>query len=322
MNVSYLVPLQRAWVRARSILLSPFRLETWLVMGFAAFLSEWLSGGWGQAGLHRRAEWHGRAAEALAILGHPLWGPLLFTLVAVAIVVALVFQWLGARGKFVFLDNVVHGRPAIAEPWTRHARQGNSLFLWKLAIWVVAGLVIGSVLLTTAGVAVLAWIGLHAPVAAAPPIAMGVALLMILGLLFALVVLLTDDFVVPLMYRDGLMVRDAWRRFLPLLRGQLGSFVAYGLFVLVLNVVVAAVVAAVGLATCCVGFLLLLMPYVGQVVLLPILVTLRGLGPEFLAQFGPEYDLFASAGGAGQATTPPSSAANVPPPAPGAGTPA
>jgi hypothetical protein len=323
MNVSYLGPLQRAWARARSILLSPFRLETWLVMGFAAFLSEWLSGGWGQSGLHRRAEWHGRAAEALAIFSHPVWGPLLIFVVAVGIVVALVFQWLGARGKFVFLDNVIHGRPAIAAPWARHARQGNSLFLWKLVIWVVAGLVIGSVLITTAGAALLALIGLHARVAMAPPIVMGVALVMILGLLFGFVVLLTDDFVVPLMYRDGVLVSAAWRRFLPLLRGQLGLFVLYGLFVLVLGVVVGAVVVAVGLATCCVGFLLLLIPYVGQVVLLPVLVTFRGLGPEFLAQFGPDYDVFATAarpveGGAPPAFTPPS-APPAPPATPGTG---
>jgi len=320
MNVSYLVALQRAWGRARNLLLSPFRLETWLVLGFAAFLSEWLSGGWGHSGFQGRTGWHhGRAAELLAVLGHPVWGPLVFMVIAVAIILALVFQWIGARGKFVFLDGVVRGRASIAEPWTRHARQGNSLFLWKLVFWLLAGFVIGGVLLTTAGAAVLAAVGLHAPVAAAPPIAAGVALLLALALLFAFVMLLTDDFVVPLMYRDGLSATNAWGRFLPLLRQHLGIFVVYGLFVLLLSAIVGAVVAAAGLATCCVGFLFLALPYVGQVILLPLHVTFRGLGPEFLAQFGPDYDVFAvAAPHAGGAVPPMPPASVAPPPAPSA----
>jgi hypothetical protein len=320
MNVSYLGALQRAWGRARNLLLSPFRLETWLVLGFAAFLSEWLSGGWGHSGFQQRFQWHhGRGAELLACLGHPVWGPLVFLLIAVAIILALVLQWLGARGKFVFLDDVVRGRASIAEPWTRHARQGNSLFLWKLVFWLLAGFVIGGVLLTTAGAAVLAAVGLHAPVAAAPPIAAGVALLLALALLFAFVMLLTDDFVVPLMYRDGLSATNAWGRFLPLLRQHLGIFVVYGLFVLLLSAIVGAVVAAAGLATCCVGFLFLALPYVGQVILLPLHVTFRGLGPEFLAQFGPDYDVFAvAAPHAGGAVPPMPPASVAPPPAPSA----
>ncbi len=315
MNVTYFPPLQRAWERARRTLLSPFRLETWLVLGFAAFLSEWLSGGWGQSGLHRRAEWHGRAAEALAIFAHPVWGPLLIVVAAVAIVVALVFQWLGARGKFVFLDDVVHERPAIVAPWTAYRRQGNSLFLFKLAYWVVAAIVFGGVLLSAAGAAVLAWVGFHAPVAAAPPLAMGVSLLAVLGLIFAFVLLMLEDFVVPLMYRDGLLTLDAWRRFLPLLRQRLGTFVLYALFVLMLRVIVGAFVVAVGVGTCCVGFLLFLAPYIGQVVLLPVYFTFRALGPEFLGQFGPEFALFAAAPPPAAGGAPPTS---PPPPQPGA----
>ena len=320
MNVSYFGALQRAWERARILLLSPFRLETWLVLGFAAFLSEWLSGGWGHSGFQHRFQWHhGRAAEWLAFLGHPVWGPLMFIVLAVALIVALVFQWLGARGKFVFLDDVVRGRAAIAEPWTRYAHLGTSLFVWKLVFWIVTGLVIGGVLLTTAGAAVLSWLGLHEPVAAAPPIAAGVAVLLVLSLLFAFVMLLTDDFVMPMMYRDGLSATAAWGRFLPLLRREPGLFVLYGLFVLLLSAIVGAIVAAAGLATCCVGFLFLALPYVGQVILLPVYVTFRGLGPEFLAQFGPDYDVFAAAAPQGTGSIPPTPAPPVAqPPGPGA----
>jgi len=47
-----------------------------------------------------------------------------------------------------------------------------------------------------------------------------------------------------------------------------------------------------GLLTCCVGILLLIIPYIGTVVTLPIWYTLRAFSLEYLAQFGPEYDVF------------------------------
>jgi hypothetical protein len=47
-----------------------------------------------------------------------------------------------------------------------------------------------------------------------------------------------------------------------------------------------------GLFTCLLGFALLLIPYIGTVITLPIWYTLRAFSLEFLAQFGLEYDLF------------------------------
>jgi len=323
MNVSYLGPLQRAVARARGILFTPFRLDTWLVLGFAAFLSEWLSGGWGHAAWERKL---GRGHHGVHVPGphlHDLlpalvWGPLLAGLILAAIVVGIVVMWLGSRGKFVFLDGVVQGRAAIVEPWRRTAALGNSLFLWKLGFVILSGLVVVGLAFATIGTALLGWIGFHERVAMAPPIIGGIAFLGVVGLLVAFVGLMLDDFVVPLMYRHGIRASAAWRRFLPLMREHLGTFVLYALLVLVLSVAVASVILAVGFATCCVGFLLIAMPYVGQVVLLPLHVAYRAFGPEFLGQFGPDFQVFVS-------TPPPSVAPPVPPStpvAPGPGAPA
>lgn len=325
MNVSYLGPLQRAIARARSILFTPFRLETWLVLGFAAFLSEWCSGGWGQSGWERKfggGRFHGGGLPGPHLhdlLPALVWGPLLAGLISLGIVVGLVLLWLGSRGRFVFLEGVASGRAAIVEPWNRFARLGNSLFLWKLGFSIVAGLVMFTVVFATIGTALLGWLGFGERVAMAPPLIGGIALAGFVGLLLAFAGLMLDDFVVPLMYRHGLKTNDAWRRFLPLFRERPGPFVLYALFVLVLVAVVGAAVMAVGFATCCVGFLLLLTPYVSQVVLLPIHVAYRGLGPEFLAQFGPDFQIFTSAPPA-PAPAPPVTPA--PPAAPGPGAPA
>jgi hypothetical protein len=325
MNVSYLGPLERSIARARSILFTPFRLETWLVLGFAVFLSEWLSGGWGHAGWKQEFGGDHHGAPHFSVPHLPdflpalVWGPLLAGLILAAIVVGFVLLWLGSRGKFVFLEGVALGRAAIVEPWNRYARLGNSLFLWKLGFAVVSGLVMLGIVFATFGTALLGWLGFHERVAMAPPIIGGIVLAGFVGLLVAFVGLMLDDFVVPLMYRHGLRATEAWKRFLPLFREHLGRFVLYALFVLVLAAAVGVMVVAVGFSTCCVGFLLVMLPYVGQVVLLPIHVAYRGFGPEFLAQFGPEFQIFAAA------PPPPATASAVtpaPPAAPGPGAPA
>ena len=50
-----------------------------------------------------------------------------------------------------------------------------------------------------------------------------------------------------------------------------------------------------GLLTCCCGLVLLAIPYIGTVILLPIVAWERYWSLEFLRQFGPEYDLWAGA---------------------------
>jgi hypothetical protein len=48
--------------------------------------------------------------------------------------------------------------------------------------------------------------------------------------------------------------------------------------------------------TCCLGWLVLIVPYIGTVVTLPMWYTLRAFSLEFLAQFGADYDAFAPQG--------------------------
>ena len=313
MNLSYSVPLRQAWARAQRMLFRPFRFETWLVLGFAAFLADL---GFGHVG--NRYNYHGdgesvtragRHAERL--LHDPFWVLLIVGAVLVGIAIAVVLLWVSARGQFVYLDDVAHERPAIKEPWRRHAALGDSLFLWSLVF----------------GLAVVAVFGLLAvPLVAAffpggfehgfvlPRIAavLGVVLAAIPLAIVALYVrMLLLHFIVPIMYRDGLTATRAWARFMPLLRQHLGGFVLYGVFLLLLSLVLGVAIVVFGFVTLCIGFLALALPYVGTVLLLPVLVTFRALGPEFLAQFGSEFAVFpaapAPAGGSVPPAAPPAS---------------
>ena len=123
-------------------------------------------------------------------------------------------------------------------------------------------------------------------------IALILAATAVLLLVVAWISLLMDSFVVPLMYRYDEGARAAWARFWPLPSGQLGSFLAYTVFFIVLAIATGIGLGIAAIGTCCIGLVLMIIPYVGSVVLLPVTITARALGPEFLAQFGPEWAAF------------------------------
>jgi len=296
MTVHYWPAVTSAWERSRAILLRPVRLETWFGLGFTA----WLAYIWSTAGLGgTKFRWNLtsgdlrdplRAVEsALSSAGHELLGAVTVMSVALlGLLVTLALAWVSSRGAFMYLDNVAHARARVTDPWHRFAALGDSLFLWRL-LFLFAPLVVGAVLL----VPVLA-LGLGGSLHGV--VVVPLVLLGLLGGLLALVAMLlsfwTNQFVVPLMYRHGEGVLDAWRRFLPLLRAHLGSFLLYALFYLLLWIVAWVAVAVAGLLTCCVGLIIVSLPYLGTVLLLPLWVTERGMGPDFLAQFGPDWRIW------------------------------
>jgi hypothetical protein len=86
-------------------------------------------------------------------------------------------------------------------------------------------------------------------------------------------------------------VGAAWKLFLNLFKKHPLPFIGYGIIVFLLMIVFVIAVIAAGLVTCCIGFLVLIIPYIGTVVTLPVWYALRAFSLEFLAQFGPEYDV-------------------------------
>jgi hypothetical protein len=110
----------------------------------------------------------------------------------------------------------------------------------------------------------------------------------LIGLLFvilAYVVFFLEAFVVPLMHRYRLGAVEAWRRFFGLFSARPLPFLAVGLAVIVAFVVFGISAVMFGIMTCCLGFLLLITPYLSNVLLLPVTVFYRSFTVEFLAQF-------------------------------------
>jgi hypothetical protein len=295
MEIAYFDPLGRAWKRMQQVLFSPFDGKKFLVIGFTAWLAGVFENGNGGASSswtedrESISDWGGGAADWLAATGAAIL--VLFVLLAIVILI-LAFLWLSSRFKFIFLDNLVRNEGAVKVPWKQYGACGNSLFLWRIGFWVVTMILGGGIVLAGAAVTgVAAGVGLE-EVSWMTIAAFLATLLALVVLPAAYVSLFLDSFIVPIMYRYEVTTSEAWRRFLPLLRDHLFYFLAYGIFFLVLNLLVVSFMVLVGLFTCCVGFVLLALPYVGTVFTLPIWVTFRAFSVEYLGQFDPELALF------------------------------
>lgn len=311
MTISPLELVNPALARTRKILFRPFDPMKWLVIGFGCWLAQLASGGssgarWGLGSSPETPP--GEPASFPDWLDWFDWGALgvglLVSLAVLALVLIVALLWLSSRGKFVFLDNVAFDRAAIVVPWKRHAAASDSLFLWRLAflgvVLLAVLLCVGAFLLGGAAW----WVGDHA--------GLSVLGLVIGGLTFGLLVLaslavalLLDSFVVPVMAAEGLSCQAAWRRFLALFRPHVGTLVLYGLIVLVFYLALAAAIIMLGFATCCLGFVLLAIPYVGTVVLLPVHVFFRCYSLEILAAVEPRWNLFESASWSTERGAPP-----------------
>lgn len=301
MDIEYFAPLGRAFDRMKRALFQPFDLRKWFVVGFAAFLAgltEVRSNGgfWGNPAGKRKG---GDPGDIFRMpyeiwdwmVRHPGWMIAIAVLLLVAIAIGIALAWVSARAKFVFLDNVVRDHALIAGPWREYRREGNSFFLWNLVLGAIVTLV-------TLPYLVFCFLSLRAlyertpsgAVLIVPGILYGLGMLAIF-FLFGFVSLMLKEFVLPIMYRDRTVTLPAVKKFMTILGPKLLHFIGYALLLFFLLLGIGLAVVAAGCVTCCIGFVILMIPYIGAVVLLPVSYTLRAFSVEFLQQFGDEFQV-------------------------------
>jgi hypothetical protein len=207
------------------------------------------------------------------------------------LLIGLLLTWLSSRGHFMFLDGVVRNRGAVIEPWREYRREGNSFFLFRVCLGMFALIV---VLLILALCGAVAWPAIQDKAADAT-ILVAILLAVVLFVPFAVVMgfigTLLGDFVKPIMYLRRISVRAAWREFYDeIFAGRAGTFVLYFLFKILIGMAVGALAMAFVCMTCCIAVI----PYVGSVILLPLLVFLQAYPLYFLQQFGPKWQVIPS----------------------------
>lgn len=299
MTIQYIEPLSRSISQMKQALFKPFDLTVWFTVGFTAFLAGLANLGFTTGPSFRNRSkfelesvlyFPQRAGEWL--MNHPGWAALIAFAAFVFFAIGIVLTWLSARGKFMFLDNVVWNRSRVSAPWYEYRAEGNSFFLWTFA-WglILFALLIAYIFYIFVYMQRLYESSGNGKALILPAVLAGLVLFFV-SIINLFILTLLNSFIVPIMYRDRITTGKAIQKFFPTFMSNLFHFIGYALFLLCLWVPIIVGVIIAGCVTCCIGFLILAIPYINTVVLLPISYALRAFGVRFLEQFGPEYRIF------------------------------
>ncbi|MGB7746777.1 MAG: hypothetical protein WBN75_05750 [Verrucomicrobiia bacterium] len=300
LEINVVEPISPALERVKGMLFRPFDLGKWFVIGFCAWLAclgesggsgFHVPGGSGRSGggENFRHEFEHAKDYILNNLGWIV--PLAAVVVVVGLGLWLLFLWLNSRGKFMFLHCVALDKAEVAKPWSQFAIEGNSLFLFRLGLGLF-GWVLTLPLVVIIAVMIFRMVQHGEPDVGGIFGAVGLGLVLItVAVVFAIIHKFTTDFVVPIMFLRRTRCLTAWKELWTLLSFHAGQFILYLLFSIVLAMAIGMMVVMAMIVTCCFCCMMLL-PYVGTVVVLPVLVFKRSYSLYFLAQFGREYDVF------------------------------
>jgi hypothetical protein len=301
-QISVVEPIGAAIEKTKQILFRPFNISKWFAIGLCAWLATLGSGGrsnlnFGNWGSHEQSpdfqqEIHNVKEAVLENL--PIVIGVGALVILVILVLSLVFMWLKSRGQFMFFHCVSRNKGEVVKPWKQYAQQANSLFLFRLVLglagvavsilFIVPLVAIGFSFAKTgiAGFALanLVWVFLL------------IFCIIMVALTLSGIRLLTDDFVVPIMSLRRCSVTEGWKEFWRLLMSNKGPFTVYLLFLFVIGLAIGMIILLAVLVTCCCAACFLMVPYIGTVVMLPILVWRRAYSLLYLSQYGPEFNVF------------------------------
>jgi len=210
--------------------------------------------------------------------------------VLLSLLFALWLCSLRSRGDFMFLHRWYRPDTPIRQCWQSSQAAGHQLFVWRFYFCLIA-------LLFFAADAVFAYSHILKPYMAAgktwsgellmPTVACATAALL-LGAAVQLVSHLAKAFVVPVMYWHGVTASRAWLVVFALCNQYPGAMLGYLIYGVVCGVAAGVAIVMFGVLTCCVGFIPMVIPYFGSVMLLPVALFFRGYPVCFLSQWRPD----------------------------------
>ena len=289
--------VSRAFAGMVSVLFKPFDITRWFSIGFCAWMAYIGTGSSfdpntkGAGSLETVKQHFDQAldkfvppsmglTEVLVILGAVLLG----------VVFALLFCRLRSRGDFMFLHRWYRPDATISQCWWASRVAGRELFMWRVTFFLIAFLLFAldaalayEMILKPYVAAGKEWS--DALVGPAAGCATGAVLL---ALVTQLVAHLTKAFVVPIMYWHGVTASRAWLAVFALCNQYPFAVMYYLLCGIACATAAGFAILAFGLLTCCIGFIPMILPYFGAVMLLPYYLFFRGYAVCFLSQWRPE----------------------------------
>lgn len=298
-KISVVDPISDAIGKTKEILFQPFDLGKWFVIGFCAWLAMLAQsggGGGGGGGNWQRGD-HSHGMQGFDGIREAVMSNLpivlIFGSIALIVVIALtlLFLWLSSRGLFMFVHCIAENKAEVKHPWNKYLNVGNSLFLFKFAVWGITFICIG--VLTGIGALLFFTVGARLQAMGALMIVLPISLLLVpLAIALLVFIKFTNDFVVPIMYLRRCRCTDGWREFWSLLKINKANFALYILFQIVINMAIATIMFALMIATCCIACCIVSIPYLGTVLVLPLLTFDQAYKLYYLAQFGDAYNVF------------------------------
>ncbi|MHC4125976.1 MAG: DUF7544 domain-containing protein [Planctomycetota bacterium] len=295
-TISVIEPISQAIEKTKTLLFKPFDLEKWFTIGFCAWLALLGQGGFNfhfPTGNFQRPGFP--SGQVNNFLSENL--PLIILIGSIGLVIGLAITitllWLSSRGRFMFLYCISQNKAEVKIPWHKFRRHGNSLFLFKVVTGFIAFIISG----LCAAMIIPMIISLdknHGGISASQIFAIvGVSFVTsLVAITFMLFFKLTNDFVIPIMYLNNCNCTKAWHRFLEILSSRKGAFTLYMLFQAVIAIAIGIIVMMLIFGTCCCAACFLAIPYIGTVLVLPLLVFKRAYSLCYLRQFGPRFDVF------------------------------
>jgi len=284
-------------------LFSPFDWRKWLVLALAAMLSQCARGGsGGGANFNFPGGGGGKGGADLdkfLTMIENNWGWIVLGVIVLAIVIwaiGALAKWLGSRGDFMLLDNLVHNTGRIEAPWNEFARLADSLFFLRLAIFS-AFYVLTWLFLIMAGASFLVDISARevSPRSIVVAIIMGL-LLMVAGIAAGLIGFFINNLVFPTMYARRIPAKQAWGVATGILKAHFSTVALYLLLRIALLIgfgIVAGLVGCLfGVVLCCVMCIPFLNQYLMTLVTLPMPVFFMALSAHFMEEFGPDFEIF------------------------------
>jgi len=307
-DISVIEPIGAAIEKTKQILFRPFDIAKWFAIGLCAWLATLGNGGgvgrfnFPGPGNRLGCPRHNLRQEMITLKDTvlenlPVVVPVAGVVIVLVLVLALALMWLKSRGQFMFLHCVAENKGEVVKPWKQYAPQANSLFLFKVVVWLAASaaslfFIVPLVFIMMSFARTDFKVFAAAGVIPASFLVFG---FMLLAICLTVVKTLTADFVVPIMRLQACTVTDGWKHFWALCKQNMGTFFLFLLFLVVVNIVLAMIAFAVvagACCLCCVGVIFMI-PYIGTVAMLPLLVWRRAYSALFLAQFGLQFDVFA-----------------------------
>ena len=238
MPISAADAINPALQHAKTQLFQPFRFRQWWRLSVVGFLAGELgSGGFNGSFQIPTTHSHGGSNQFFGLswpwhLGeHPAaLAGLITLLIVVALGIIVLFTYINSVMRFILFDSIVTKECHIREGWARRRREGRRLFVWQLLLS----------LLGLASLAVLIGIPLafawgdgwfKRPGEHVGRLILGglflffVLLAVVVG--FAVVHVMTKDFVVPQMALEGISAFEGWNRLWVWLKAEKAAYAGY-----------------------------------------------------------------------------------------------